>query len=516
MAERVISFLENLKERQLVLSLLGIAFGLRLYAVLMARGIAMDSAAYGFMARDFLKGDFIKGLSSTWFHPLYPILISLISPDATHVEITGRLISLFWGTVSLIPVYYLVKRAIGQKEAVFTALFYTFQPYLVTYSGMLLTEATYWGLLILSVYFFWTGLKKEKIWRMALSGSFLGLAYLTRPEGIGYLAVYLGWIVAYGVLKKKWLKQLVLMGVLIPCTFIFVVPYIIYIHQETGQWLISKKFAWVQSQLLREGAGKTDSPKVIEQAMPEKNNSRIIMIIQNMVKGLPRVSYAYVMAYHFALWPFFIFGLIRVRQKTIPYELFIASLVLFHLLSLSTIDPSILNPYTRFSVPVIPLSLLWAGTGVFEIKRRLEKFSVANAGKMVGWLLILALMIQLPQSFTPERVHRAYQKEIGLWLKQNTPDNAIIMSNSPIEAFYANREFVQLPSGIPTVESPGKSYGEIIHDAKQRGVRFILVNQDTHVTNPDFIPAIKGSDLKEFYRYQAGQKKFTIVFKVAP
>jgi hypothetical protein len=513
MAERIISFLENLKERQLVLSLLGIAFGLRLYAVLMAKGIAIDSAVYGFMARDFLKGDFIKGLSPT-LHPLYPALISLIAPDAIHVEIAGRFISLFWGTFTLIPLYYLVKGAMGQKEAVFTALFYTFHPYLVTYSGMLLTEATYWGLLVLSAYFFWTGLKEEKVWRIALSGSFLGLAYLTRPEGIGYILVYLGWIVANGVLKKKWLKQFVLMGVLIPCTFIFVVPYVIYIHQETGQWLISKKFAGIQSQLLRQGVEKADSPKVIEQVKPEKNNSRIIMIIKNMIKCLPRVSYYYVMAYHFSLWPFLIFGLIRVRQKIIPYELFIASMVLFHLLSLSTFNPATLNPYTRFSVPVVPLSLLWAGTGVFEIKRRLERFNVVNPEKGIAWLIILALLMQLPQSFTPERVHRAYQKAIGHWLKKNTPDHAIIMSNSPIETFYAEREFIPLPQGIPTAGNPGISYEEIIRYARQRVVRFILVNQDTPVTNPDFIPSIKGFDLKEFYRYQEEGKKFTIVYEV--
>jgi predicted membrane-bound mannosyltransferase len=223
MTEKIISFLKDLRERQLVLTLLGIAFGLRLYAVLMAKGIAMDSAGYGFIARDFLKGDFVKGLS--WaFHPLYPLLISLISPDSMHVEIVGRLISLFWGTVALIPIYYLVKDTMGQKVAVFTAFFYTFQPYVVTYSGMLLTEATYWGLLVLSVYFFWTALKKDNIWRMALSGAFLGLSYLTRPEGIGYIVVYLGWIVIEGILKSKWLKKIVLMGVLIPSVFVFCGP----------------------------------------------------------------------------------------------------------------------------------------------------------------------------------------------------------------------------------------------------------------------------------------------------
>ncbi|OGP53808.1 MAG: hypothetical protein A2Y65_12680 [Deltaproteobacteria bacterium RBG_13_52_11] len=510
MIEKIIVSLKNLKERQLILLLIGITFGLRLYAVLMAKGIAHDSAAYGFMARDFLKGDFIKGLSSTWLHPLYPILISLISPDATHVEIAGRFISLFWGTFTLIPVYYLVKGAMGQKEAVFTALFYTFHPYLVTYSGMLLTEATYWGLLVLSVYFFWTGLKEEKIWRIALSGSFLGLAYLTRPEGIGYILVYLGWIVADGVLKKKWFKKIVLMGVLIPSVFVFVVPYVIYIHQETGQWLISKKAAEAQTQFFKKSTDEVNSTKGIEQKEPEKNNSKILVIGQKIINYFPSMIYYYLMAYHFVLWPFLLFGLIRVRQKVIPYELFITSLVLFHLFSLSTLMPSVI----RFSVPVVPLSLLWAGAGVFEIKRRLERFSIVKPEKGVAWLIILALLIQLPQSFIPERAHRAHQKEIGLWLEKNTPENAIIMSNSPIEAFYANRQFVQLPPEIPTAEGAGKSYREIINYAKQRGVQLILVNQYTHEKNPDFIPSINGSDLRELYRYQKGEKRLVIVYEV--
>lgn len=507
---KIIIFLNNLKEKQVILLLLGIAFGLRLYTVLMAKGIPYDSAGYGFMARDFLKGDFIKGLSWT-FHPLYPLLIALISPDSAHVEIAGRLISLFWGTFTLIPLYYLVKESINQKVAIFSVLFYTFHPYLVTYSGMLLTEATYWGLLVLSVYFFWTGLKKEQVWSMALSGSFLGLAYLTRPEGIGYILVYLGWIIVDIVLKKKWFKQSILAAILIPSVFVFVIPYIMYIHQETGQWLLSKKAVAIQSQLLQKSEDETNAPNIVGQAKSEENSSKILMITHNVVKYFPHVIYHYLGAYHFSLWIFLLFGLIRIRQKVIPYELFVASLVFFHLFSLSTFTQS----WLRFSVPAIPLALLWAGAGVLEIKRRLEKVGALKPEYAVFWLIILVLLIQIPQSLIPERSHRAYQKEIGLWLKKNSPKNTIIMSNSNIETFYADREFIQLPPGITTVVNPDKlSYGQIIDYAKQREVRFILINHNTHETNPDFISSIKGSDLKEFYRYQKDEKHFVIIYKV--
>src|SRR4030042_469856 len=234
MVSKIVLFIKDLNEKQIFWILLGITFGLRLYATLMAKGISYDGAGYGFMARDFLRHDFVKGLSSA-LHPFYPFLIFLFSPDTAHVEITGRFISLLFGTLAVIPLFYLVKKAIGQREAIFSALLYSFHSYLVTYSGMLLTEATYWGLLVLSVYFFWTGLRKEKLWSTMLSGFFLGLAYLTRPEGIGYVLVYLIWIIVDGGLKKGWFKKIALIGVLILSVLIFVIPYVIYIHQETGQ-----------------------------------------------------------------------------------------------------------------------------------------------------------------------------------------------------------------------------------------------------------------------------------------
>jgi len=495
----MIGFFKSLNETELLLLLLGVTFGLRLYAVLMAQGIAPDGAAYGFMARDFLKGNFTKALSSP-APPFYSFLIFLISPDTAHVEIAGRLLSLFFGTLAIIPLYYLAKEAAGQKAAIFSALCYSFHPYLVTYSGMLLTEATYWGLLVLSVYFFWTGLKKEKVWRAMLAGIFLGLAYLTRPEGIGYVMVYLIWALAEGGLKKKWFKRSIFIGVLTLTILIFVLPYVLYIHQETGQWLISKKAVAVQADLLRENPEQIDPPIAMKQKQLAGGESKIFWISRNIIQFLPSVTYHYLRAYHFSLWLFLFFGLIRVRQKVASYELFVVSLVLFHLFSLSTFLPST----GRFSIPVIPLSLLWAGAGVLETKRYLEKMKGTSAEKVIFILVVLVILSQLPQSLTPEKSFRKEQKKVGLWLSENTPPGAIIMSNSPQEAFYADREFVLLPPGISMAGSPGYSYQEIIRYARTNGVRYILVNHGTHVVNPGFIESIQGSELREVFRRPDG------------
>jgi len=492
MVNKIIIFFKSLNERQILFLLIGTAFILRLYAVLMAQGISYDGAHYGFVARDFLKDHFIKGLSSP-APPFYPFLISLFSVDTAHVEIIGRCLSLFFGTFTIIPLFYLVKKTIGQKEAIFSALFYTFHPSLVTYSGMMLTEATYWGLLILSVYFFWTGLNNKKVMKIMLSGFFLGLAYLTRPEGIGYIIIYLIWIVVDGILKRSWPKKFVFMGILILSVLIFVLPYVLYIHQETGQWLISKKAVGTQSHFIKKNIEEIKLSKGSEQNKPVKGNSKIIWIARTIVHDFPSVLYHYLRAYHFSLWLFLFFGLIRVRRKGITDEWFLTSLVLFHLLSLSTIPHSSI----RFSVPVIPLSLFWAGSGILEMKRYMEKIKIAVPENAIFWIIAVVILVQLPQSLKPERGHRAFQKKVGLWLKQNTPPDAVIMSDSPQETFYADREFMMLPKGGSPPGDPGKSFEETIRYAKSKGVRYILINKNTQERNPGFIDAIQSKDMSQ-------------------
>jgi len=338
--------------------------------------------------------------------------------------------------------------------------------------------------------------------KIMLSGFFLGLAYLTRPEGIGYVLVYLLWIIVNGGLKKKWLKKFILIGVLILSVLIFVIPYVLYIHQETGQWLISKKAVDTQSHFIKKNIEEIKPSKGSEQNKPVKGNSKIIRIARTIVHHFPSVLYHYLRAYHFSLWLFLFFGLIRVRRKGITDEWFLTSLVLFHLLSLSTIPHSTI----RFSVPVIPLSLFWAGAGILEMKRYMEKIKIAIPENAIFLIIAVVILVQLPQSLKPERGHRTFQKKVGLWLKQNTPADAVIMSNSPQETFYADREFMILPEGSSPPRDPGKSYDEMIRYAKSKRVRYILIDKNAQERNPGFIDAIQSKgmsqtkDLKEVFR----------------
>jgi hypothetical protein len=59
---------------------------------------------------------------------------------------------------------------------------------------------------------------------------------------------------------------------------------------------------------------------------------------------------------------------------------------------------------------------------------------------------------------------------------------------------------MMIPPEISTSRNPGESYGQIIHYAKTKGVRYILVNKNTHETNPGFMKSIQSTDLREIFR----------------
>jgi 4-amino-4-deoxy-L-arabinose transferase-like glycosyltransferase len=517
MLNRITLALRNLSERQTLLLLLGLTFVLRLCVVLIARTVANDGAGYGFMARDFMKGEYQKGLSST-LHPFYPFLISLFSPGPAHVELTGRLISLLWGTVTLLPVYSLVKRTVGQKEATFAALFYCLHPHLVSYSGMLLSEATYWGLLTLSVYLFWTGLRKGSLLESMSSSFLLALAYLTRPEAVGYLLVFVVWAAIYGGVAKGWIKKIVLITGIICLFFAGSFPYLLQIRRETGQWLISKKALETQVRYLAADQTKQgiQGPSLEKRAVGRQRSLGWVRRLQetanNIFRYLPFTTYHYLKAYSFTLWIFLFFGLIRKRQEGEDhrYEGFLASMIFLHLFSLATFIPSIY----RFSLPLIPISLLWAGAGILPLQRFLKERGVSEPAGWIALFIILMVLIQLPFELRAVRKDREEQRMAGQWLKQNTPPDAVIMSNSPQEAFYAQREFVVLPPALPYSRSGGPSYQEVMSLAGGKGAKYLLVNQDTAGYNRNFFESVPASELRSVYRWDDQKKRFVIIYEL--
>jgi len=149
-----------------------------------------------------------------------------------------------------------------------------------------------------------------------------------------------------------------------------------------------------------------------------------------------------------------------------------------------------------FSAGGASLSLL-AGAGVWTfrgfLKRNLPRWKNGCLYGLSSPLFPVSARLAAREETSED------QKTLGLWLKDVTPKDAVIMSNSPIEAFYAEREFVHLPPDRSARKEKRGRTRRFWHMRSER-VRYVLVNQYTPETNSNFLQAIAPSDFQEIFR----------------
>src|SRR5499427_2991224 len=121
------------------------------------------------------------------FHPLYPMCIALAQPLIGDWEMSGRLVSAFFGALVILPAFALARGIVGRQAALLAAVFTAVHPRLVQNSASVLCEATYTFVLVCGVLAARYGLVGGARALIPFAGLCFGLSYLVRPEGALYL-----------------------------------------------------------------------------------------------------------------------------------------------------------------------------------------------------------------------------------------------------------------------------------------------------------------------------------------
>ncbi len=113
------------------------------------------------MADDFAKGLFSRAMESV-FPPVYPLFVALFHLVIPDVETAGRMVSLLRRPFDLH--FFLFARRFFRDEgkALWVALLVAFHPYLVRYSGAVLSEACAAFLFTATVFSFYMGWQEGK------------------------------------------------------------------------------------------------------------------------------------------------------------------------------------------------------------------------------------------------------------------------------------------------------------------------------------------------------------------
>lgn len=505
----------NDKRNLFILLLLALSIRIILYPHLHL--IAKDGAfQYIPVAKLYAGGEFKEALSQMQA-PLYPFLIALVSKSGLNMESAGRLISLIFSTLTIIPLYFLGKRLFKRSMICFLAGFlFATHPYFVRFSVDVLKEAPYIFFFVTAVWLSYEALSSEKLWLYLLAGITIGFSYLTRADGIEILIIVSLWILFQKIseFRKTYKRRIGAFFLLSAFSFVLVVPYLWHIKQTTGEWNLSKK---IKLEVLI-------GPK----SFVKENNVREVSVIKKYTQGFLLFTSKSVNSFHPLLLIFLLFGL--VKRKTIPYqkreEFFLACFFGIHLFVIYFMSANysifreghiVASSFSgRHVLPLVVISFFWMSMGIWEARERIYGWIVSKRDGvfssnlyrrvLVVLLAVIALSI-LPKTLKPQGVDKLGGKIAGIWIKENSGKKvSIIMTNMPQVAYYAMGNPIKLPKA---------SCKKIISSAKREADYLVINCRDIEKWYPNLPKLCGESDsLKMVFDYREKRQDRVIVYRV--
>lgn len=140
------------------------------------------------------------------FHPpLYSFLIQIFNLFLSNPETSAKLISIFSGTLILLPIYFLAKRIYNEKVGYYATLLYSVTPLALRWNIRVMTYSLFSLLFLASILYFIKFYDKRRKIDLILFTFVSGLAALTRYQGLVFLLLLFGVYFLY--IKEKGIKS---------------------------------------------------------------------------------------------------------------------------------------------------------------------------------------------------------------------------------------------------------------------------------------------------------------------
>ena len=228
-------------ERVALLALLGFAAALRWFAWSRAVTLFNDGPEFLELAKSAAAGQWDAVLSHP-YHPLYSLLVAGAHAVGFDWESAGALIGVAGGTAAVAFLFLFLRDAFGARAAWIGAGLLAVHSRAVEFSSDIQSDGLYLGLFIAGVWFGWRAWTRRSLRSAAAAGIASGLAYLTRPEGLGLACVLIA-LVGFEWLRGTWrvVPALRVAGGVATAAALCVAPYVIALEQNGGGWTLTHK-----------------------------------------------------------------------------------------------------------------------------------------------------------------------------------------------------------------------------------------------------------------------------------
>lgn len=472
-----------------------------------------DSIDYLSFAKNILSGIHHTGnitLARYRRPPLYPHMVALFSfggSSPAYLAEIARQVSIFAGSLLVIPVYLLGRKMVGRTAAISAALLVVITPEFLYYSGAVLTESLGTLFITIGMFILWVSCSKKannSTW--LLVGFSLGLGFLSRHLLIGYVAIGLIWLVFSKLVRCETIrfnsdsarfKRVAPPFLLVLAAFFLTVsPQILYLHSETGRWSLaidpfsssSMKVKYVgkdmrNTEVYEARASLTsdkerylwetgESPGLLS-LMKKHPDQYIKAYVLTLLRGyLPDT---YPLPYPIIIIILAIVGIIgMVKEKKFMEFLFFLWAFVGYYLFLTLF----LTMRDRYMFPAYPFLLLAAGAGTATAVKFVSNlignlFQTKNAKGIANTFLFALIVASIfPASVALIReqsalANTAFFQHLGRHLSKRIEKNAVIIDRTPHLSFFSG--------GVKTTP-PYAEIEDVLHFAKERGVNYWVVS----------------------------------------
>lgn len=419
----------------------------------------------------------LSGLSSTVFFPLFSLFVAGISAVLGSTIISGFIVSVVFGALLVVPVYALADEIGGRKLAIRAAILTAVLPLLVDYSSKLYTESVYAFFLVMASVFFWRMLRSGGWLNALLIGVSLGLAYLSNPAAVFYVMLFFGISVVVSFVRRS-RHAAGLMALSVALFMLFASPYIVFLHEELGQWTYSGKNATanIEAAMKDERLFTPEWEKDAYALTPDNSEIKVIaesrthedptsfivghpgMAEQMFIRDV-RIFATEELGTVITFWlvPFLLIGLITLLfggRVGLYKTLFLLSLLAPLLMIFALGDFR-----DRFFVPYLPIAIVFIAIGWRRIETAVQarlagRLSVIKAAYprilvslLIGFIVLAPVLKTTFKHIRASRNSDYYTeyKEAGEWLKANKGPNLRVMGRVYVSAYYASGTAVLLP-----------------------------------------------------------------------
>jgi hypothetical protein len=459
-----------------------LAFSLRLFWMIEKTPVISFEAEYVRVAENLRAGNGLMssyGGPETMYAPLYSLLIAGVSLVAGNAELAAHLVSLFFGTFLVVPVFFITLRVYGLRAAYLSAILLAVHPLLVARAGSIYSEAVYPTLLTAALYWATPGIAYP-------AGFFFGLAYLTRPEAFAYPVFFALALFVMALFTRRSPATAVVAPGLVLAGFVLVAsPYVLFLHSHTGNWRLEGKWNINYTSGSRLHSGLNDSEALYgidesqQEAGPLLDPERFANYTPYSHSWRDKLRYMLLATKQNREAAY---GTFLSPQLGEPIVLILIAVGLFrhvwspqrlvHETVLGVMVSSILillltgaHVEFRYADASVPLTMPWVAKGLEELGDWARSLAdglssmLAPYATLIGTASQVAICIPMLvlsylgtrslSEFTIEQADHLGIKQAGLWLRNQKPEAKRVAAMNSVVPYYSSSTLVQFPYARP-------------------------------------------------------------------